>query len=206
MNGLLEQETLAREHQAEIGKALRGQWMLWALIASPCIVLFTLCHVPGERFPRKVMEPSALEMFRTIFVIIGAIELVLSFVLRWYLISPLFNYLRKYVFPSLLKGDRSPGKEQRGGRTEPLYLVKSRLKTIIPTGLASSAGLLGFVLYAQGDSVDVFCVFAVISLLGCLYHRPRRHEIVELCKEFLQDRQPSLSGEERSNYNADETS
>lgn len=199
MSSLPAEEML--DHQCEVGiaKALRAQWMLWAFVASPPIVLVVLCHALGGGPSRRVIEPSVLEMFRTIFMIIGGIELVFSFVLRRYLFSPLFKgVLRRYYFWALSKGYSTPTQKQGTSRPEPLYLVKSRLKTIIPTGLASAAGFLGFVQYAQGDSLGVFYVFVVFSLLGCLYHRPKKQEMLEFRNEFLQDQQPALSDEEGS--------
>lgn len=198
MSGLPAEEKLDQQCEAEIAKALRGQWMLWAFVTSLSIVPVILCHTLGGRVSPRTIEPSVLEMFRTIFMIIGGIELVLSFALRWYLISPLFNFLRKYLFPLLFRAYSAPAQEPGTSQPEPLYLVKSRLKTIPPTCLASSAGFLGFVQYTLGDSQSVFHIFVVFSLLACLYHRPKKREVLELHSEFLQEQQPALSDEEGS--------
>ena len=178
MNASIEQNTLYEENKVEIDKALRSQWIFWAYIISYTIVLIILCQVSGDRFREKIPlrgSSSHVQILRTIFIIAGIFMLVLSY------------GIRKYFFSTRFKGFDTKRWKPNMRNRDPEYIIAYKQRSILPTAIASSISVYGFILFIMGDSLAVFYIFAIVSLLGILYQRPQKKDALEFCARFLQN-------------------
>jgi hypothetical protein len=57
--------------------------------------------------------------------------------------------------------------------------------------VAATPALCGFYLFVYGADTVIFYVLLVIAALGLLYHRPKRHEILDLLQKEKADEQGS---------------
>ena len=189
MNDFNERKALSEENRIEIDKALRYMWLFWFYTLCYIILFIILCQVFGYRFREKIplrSDSSSVQAIRIVFIIIGAFMLALSY------------GLRKYFFSARFKGfDTKRWKPNKKNR-EPEYIISYKQRSFLPMVLPPSISISGFVLFVAGDSLGVFYVFVIVSLLGSLYQRPRKKEALEFCARFLQNQESEKAEQQNS--------
>jgi hypothetical protein len=177
MNSTIEQNTLYEEHKVEINKALRSQWILWIGIIGTPIVLIIMCQGFGDRIREEIPQnPSfPIQIFRTVLIIVGVFMLVLSY------------GIRKYFFSARFKGFDTKRWKPKMRNRDPEYIIAFKQRNYFPMVIPSSLSIFGFLLFIMGDSLGVFYAFAIVSLLGTLYQRPQKKDVLALCNHFLQN-------------------
>jgi hypothetical protein len=178
MNVSTEQNTLYEEHKVEIDKALRSQWILWIGIIGTPIVLIIMCQGFGDRIREEIpVNPSfPIQIFRTILIIVGVFMLVLSY------------GIRKYFFSVRFKGFDTKRRKPKMRNQDPEYIIAFKQRNYFPMVIPSSLSIFGFLLFIMGDSLGTFYVFIIVSLLGTLYQRPQKKDVLALRDLFSQNK------------------
>ena len=179
MNDLIEQNTLYEEHKDEIDKALRSQWILWFGTIGMPIALIVICQGFTDRFRENTpVGPSfPLHIFRTLLIIVGISMLVLSY------------GLRKYFFSARFKGFNTKRWKPNNKFREPEYIISYKQRNYLPTIIPATLSLFGFNLFFLGDSLGIFYAFVIFSLLGSLYQRPQKKDVLLICNRFLHNQE-----------------
>jgi hypothetical protein len=173
MNDWVEQEAWRQAHQEEIEKALQPMWVLWLVCLAEPVVLAVVVYGFGDQL-REAFEtgdsvPRA--SLRAAFVLISVVTLVVSGLLRHY-------YLR---VPSRASAASAVGTPVDS--TQLPYGIVYRTKATTTMTMTMSPSLFGFILFIQGDSPTVFVAFAGATVLGLLWHRPQKDELVAFCMQ-----------------------
>ena len=110
-----------------------------------------------------------LVLVRAIVILCAVLALVVS------------SLLRRVLLRSPPKGVALLAGPTSTASTSLPYGALYRSRVMVPTVMAAAPGLFGFVLFVLGDSLAVFTAFAVAALLGLLWQRPRKDELVAFC-------------------------
>jgi hypothetical protein len=167
MSDWMEQEAWCQAHREEIDKTLQIMWVFWLGCLGEPVVLAVIVYAFGaglrESFTMDASFP--LSLMRAILIFFAVLALVVSGLLRRFLLRSPLKHVGSSASTSLAYGA--------------LY----RSKVMVPTVIANTPCLLGFVLFVLGDSPGVFTAFAVAAGLGLLWQRPRRDEFVAFCMQ-----------------------
>ena len=171
MSNWLEQEAWCQAHQDQIEGILRPMWILWLGCLVEPVVLAVLVYGLGDQLARAVTMDSAfpLTLLRVILIVFTVVLLVASVGLRQYLL-------------------RLPAKVPAASArlappdSKPLPCGASyRTRVMIPTAMVTAPSVFGFVLFLLGDSPTVFLAFAGAAVVGLLWQRPKRDELIAFC-------------------------
>lgn len=168
MNDWTEQEAWRQAHREQIATTLRLMWLFWLGSLAEPVVLAIMAYgfVAPLREGFTPDETIPLALLRAIFIAAAILTLGASCVLRALLLRP----------PS---GNRASSAATSAGSLPGGALYRSR--AVIPTVMAATPSILGFVLFWLGDSLMVFTGFAVAALLGMLWQYPRQDGLIGFC-------------------------
>lgn len=127
-------------------------WSIIALFIMMQIVYIILCHT----LTHEIQQSIALEqriLIRTVFYCVAIITM------------PLIRLIR-HIFIRL--NQTMPGHKSASQR----YF----LTVVISQTLASSIGLLGFIMFILGDDFNTLYIFSGLSFLGFFLYRPKHEE------------------------------
>jgi hypothetical protein len=173
MNGLLEREVIEENERVEIGKELRILWFFWAGCFGFLFVLFLMCAGFGEKL-RENIEVSPdfpFNLLKGLFIVVVLISLVLAY------------FLRRRVLAGKSRGLENKAVEMLFSSNKPASLLKYRYGIFLPIAISACPGSYGFVLFMVGGDSLTFYLFVIISVLGLLYHRPKKEEIIALLQK-----------------------
>jgi hypothetical protein len=168
MSDWVEQEAWRQAHQERIAKTLHLMWLFWLGSLAEPVVLAVIVYGFGARLRQGFTPDEAfpLTLLRTILIVVAVFVLVASLLLRRLLLRP----------PS---GDLASSASASSSPLPGSTLYRSR--AVVPTVVAATPSIFGFVLFWLGDSPMVFAGFAGAALLGIFCHYPRQDELIAFC-------------------------
>ncbi len=167
---------LSEEDRQKVRKCLLKMRLLWmGCIGSVPVLLILVIFLkdviqPQEEFP--------LQIVRTILIVISAVVLPLSFILR------------KYFFTSAIE---NPGKkllfQQPGGQSE---LFSKYIAIIyVPIALACMPAYFGFILWFIGQDYVMLYILAAAAFICAFMHRPKEEEVTQLLNAMNRSNDPA---------------
>jgi hypothetical protein len=162
------------QEKVAIDKGMQTLWVIWAAMLGSLVIYIFVCLQLGEGLMANERTEVPIGLLRKILLGVTAVELIMSYYLRRFLLKGRSNTVRINII--------------RGSSTmnQPPFVSHYTVAVIISLALADSIGIYGLVLFLLGDSLQVFYTFIGISALAMVFYRPRREEMERLALAYKQ--------------------
>jgi len=157
--------------EKKIDKNMLTLWIIWAAMLGSLAMYVIIAHLMGDEIGRNANPDFPVEMMRRILYLVSAIELLIAY------------YLRKFMLSGRIKGlGMTPTGAGAINSKQPPYLAKYSITMIISLALSESIGIYGLLLFLLGDNFNTLYTFIGVSAIAMYFFRPKRYEIEMLAK------------------------
>ena len=160
-------------------------WIIWAAMLGSLAMYVIIGHLMGDEIGRNTNPDLPVDMMRRIFYLVAAIELLIAYYLRKFMLS---GRIRSLGMTSTRAGAITS--------KQPSHIVKYTNAMIISLALSDSIGIYGLLLFLLGDNFNTLYTFIGVSAFAMYFFRPKGYEIEMLTKTYLNRKgSPKNSGE-----------
>jgi hypothetical protein len=170
MNDWAEEQVLDEKERADIVKAMVWLWLMWGVLLAMQVMFVVMAHVLRSRIEVQGETSKALGLPQLVLGVVSAVSLGIAWYLRRSYVRRRFGLLLN-AFGQLAAVFKMPA-----------HVVKCQAAICITMAIPSSVVIYGFVLYILGATSTVFYGFVVVSVLAVIWLRPKRSELIPMCR------------------------
>lgn len=181
MDEWMAEQNLEESDRVAIEKELRLLWLLWAACLSvvPIVLIMSLTVAGPIREDMQAGSGGPLGVITVGLSALAVFSVGLSYFLRRWFLAGRFKWIERQAVQAAAQ------------RNRPVYLTKYFSAVYLPMAVAATPAICGFFLFVHGADTVIFYVLLVVAAFGLLYHRPKRHEILELLQKEKANEQSS---------------
>lgn len=173
MNDRTDEQMLGEKETGDIRKFMFLLWVTWGALIGMMVAMAAVGHVVrAKRLESgKVVDEIVVTVVSIGFIISGVISLVLALFLRGFLIRS-----KSWVAQVIA-----------GGSDKSTCLLRYVRIVSMTTGMVAFVGICGFVPFILGAGAEMLYGFMIVGIAGLIWLRPRRSELVSMCRDQKTD-------------------
>ena len=149
-------------------------WIIWVAMIGSLAMYIIICHLMGDEISRNAKSDLPIDMMRRILSLIAAIELLIAY------------YLRKFMLSGRIKSlGMTPTGSNAITSKQPPHIARYTIAMIISLALSESIGIYGLLLFLLGDNFNTLYTFIGVAAFAMYFFRPKGYEIEMLAKTYL---------------------
>jgi hypothetical protein len=150
-----------------IGKGMRVLWFMWAAMLISLLIYVFICYQPGIGFKGTEGTDVPIGLLRNILFGVAAAELIMSYVLRRFMLKGRLNMFSRSAAVS-----------------QPPVVGHYTAVVVISLAFSESVGIYGLVLFVLGGGFQTLYTFIGVAALAMVFYRPKREEMEKLAMAY----------------------
>jgi hypothetical protein len=160
------------QEKTAIDKGMKTLWLIWAAMLGNLLIFIFVCRQLGEGFRGTGGSDVPVGLLRSIFFVLAAAELIMSY------------YLRRFWLKTRPEAARAAMGRRTAILNRPFFVVQYTTVVVISLALAESIGIYGLVLFLLGGGFKTLYIFIAVSALAMVFYRPKREEMERLAMAY----------------------